>query len=434
MRPNKYLYIVPLGDDEHSIIFNGLNKEFFSLKQDTLSSLTELISNPNVYTKSHSSILQRLAQLQFIVDDEFDEQEFLRTMRERYIHAKEYKTTILPTYECNYACWYCFQKHEPIKLDVKKIELIIKHIKKYLIEKGIEDYVLSWFGGEPLTQAKTIEYVSNNLLDFCRGKNINFSSGITTNGALLNIDNIKMLQRCNVNFYQIAIDGDEATHNKNKFDKLSTNSFQLILSNIVCLLQTNNDSCVVLRINYTLSTLKSKTLIHDIEKYIPIEYRNRIKVDLQKVWQIKEQNVPITLLRELQRKIVESGFELSTEHIFSMCYVEKEHYNMIFYNGGVEKCDKRPLNKLRGYIDDDGTIIWKKRPTFQDYDLFDSSCICNNCKYYPLCYCGCPVLREERIQENDNKVVCGHHGDFTLFQMRIQDFCSRVLNNKSLKR
>ena len=70
------------------------------------------------------------------------------------------------------------------------------------------------------------------------------------------------------------------------------------------------------------------------------------------------------------------GFELCTEHVFSMCYVEKEHYNMFFYNGGVEKCDKRTIDNLRGYLNDSGELIWKEKPIFEDFDLFADDCIC----------------------------------------------------------
>jgi uncharacterized protein len=237
-----------------------------------------------------------------------------------------------------------------------------------------------------------------------------------------------MLIRNKVNYYQIAIDGDEKTHNQNKHDKNSNNSFALILNNVARLLRLNEKAEVVLRLNYTLVTLKSGDLLDDICKYVPSELRCRIKVDLQKVWQIKEEKVKIDDLRALQERFVNAGFRLCTEHVFSICYVEKEHYNMFFYNGGVEKCDKRPIDKLRGYINEDGDIVWKEKPIFHDYDLFDKSSVCRDCLYYPLCYCGCPVAREDRIIEN-KKIICGHCGDYSIFESRIQDFCWRVLNN-----
>lgn len=135
----------------------------------------------------------------------------------------------------------------------------------------------------------------------------------------------------------------------------------------------------------------------------------------------------------MQQSFVENGFELSTGHLFSMCYVEKEHYNMFYYNGGVEKCDKRPINQLRGYLNENGDIVWKEKPIIHDYNLFDEGCVCNDCTYYPLCYGGCPVLREDRIKENGGTLPCGYAGDFSIFEHRILDYCWRVINNRKLK-
>lgn len=430
MRANKYLYTVPL-DSYSSVIFNGVNKKFIKVDKDKIDSFLQILQAPDAFVNSHQSIIEYFKTLEFIVDNDSDERAMLKDIRNRFIRSKEYKTTIVPTYECNYNCWYCIQKHEPVKIDNENIRLIIKHIKKYIIENNIDFYVLSWFGGEPLTQPKIIDWVSSELFSFCSANGVDYSAGITTNGALLNDENIKMLARNKVHYYQIAIDGDEKVHNLNKHDSHSDNSFALILSNIVELLKLNQKAEVVLRLNYTLVTLKSNKLLNDICKYIPIEDRCRIKVDLQKVWQIKEEKVKIEELRALQEKLVDAGFELCTEHVFSMCYVEKEHYNMFFYNGGVEKCDKRPIDKLRGYINNNGDIVWKEKPIFQEYDLFDKNCICSDCLYYPLCYCGCPIVREDRINEN-NKVTCGHCSDYSIFKNRIQDYCWRVLNNNKI--
>lgn len=432
MRANKYLYIVPLNSDT-SVIFNGVNKKFIKVDKDKINYFVQILQTPDSFTISHPLILKYFKSLGFIVNDDDNEQTVLKDIRNRFIQSKEYKTTIVPTYECNYNCWYCIQKHEPVKINKEKIRLIIKHIKNYIIENDIQSYVLSWFGGEPLTQPEIIDFVSSELFYFCCAHSVDYSAGITTNGALLDAEIIKMLIRNKVDYYQIAIDGDEKVHNLNKHDNHSDNSFALILNNIVNLLKLNQAAKVVLRLNYTLTTLKSKDLLNDICKYIPVEIRYRIKVDLQKVWQIKEEKVKIEQLRALQEKFVDSGFELCTEHVFSMCYVEKKHYNMFFYNGGVEKCDKRPIDRLRGYINNKGDITWKEKPIFQEYDLFDKNCICSDCLYYPLCYCGCPVIREDRINEN-NKVTCGHCSEYAIFENRIQDYCWRVLNNSKISK
>ena len=58
MRANKYLYTVSL-DNENSVIFNGINKEFLVLKKDNLDSFVKLLQTPDLYTKSHENIIKK---------------------------------------------------------------------------------------------------------------------------------------------------------------------------------------------------------------------------------------------------------------------------------------------------------------------------------------------------------------------------------------
>ena len=91
MRANKYLYHVQLDDGVHYVIFNGFNKEFLILVEKALPSMMELINKPNDYTSTHPKILQRLAAIKFIVEDDFDERATLKaernTKRLSFLHS-----------------------------------------------------------------------------------------------------------------------------------------------------------------------------------------------------------------------------------------------------------------------------------------------------------------------------------------------------------
>lgn len=430
MRPNRYIYIVQL-DDEQSVIFNGLNKKFFLLDKRSLASYETLIANPDAYINSHPKILQELKDGLFIVEDNFDELEEMKKKRIEFINAPVFKTSIIPTFECNYKCWYCKQNHQPLKSEEIKLEKVIKHIKKYLIDNKIEEYILSWYGGEPLTQPTIIESVSTELLDFCLRNNIKFYGAITTNGALLSQTIVEMLKQCRINEYQIAIDGDKRSHDKNKNDDLNDSSFELVLGNIAYLAHSNQDAIITLRLNHTPKDIEDTHLVDEINSIIPQSIRNRITVDLQRIWQIDERQYNIVNLNRIGRKFVESGYRLSTSHVFAMCYVEKKHYNTYYYTGQVEKCDLKTMDNLRGNIDENGDIIWKKKPLFNQYDVLGDESDCSKCDYYPICYCGCPVKREDSIIK-DGHIKCGFGNDFSKLEHRIKDYCYRVLNNSLL--
>lgn len=425
MKTSKYIYIVPYSDDK-TIIFSGITKKYLLLDKLSLDSIVLILRNPNDFKDSHPQILKVLYDYGFIIDKDTDEISRLQSDRSNYVNAKEYKTTILSTFNCNYHCWYCIQKHVKEDVSQEKMDVIIKHVKSYLLDNDIESYILSWFGGEPLMEPDFIEYVSNALYAFCMEHNIEFSGSITSNGALLNEDNIRLLYKYHIDYYQITIDGDKQTHDKIKYNKDEESSFVTILRNIVSLLQINERANLTLRLNYTHETIKSENLISDINEIIPQELRHRISVDMHKVWQIDECSIPIRDIGLLVQKFHESGYRINSDHIFSICYVDKIHHNTIYYNGGVDKCDNHEINKLRGYLDSSGNLIWRDKPIINDINPLDKGNCCHACKYYPLCYGCCPVIREEKIKEN-GKMTCNYKGKFDIFEHRILEFCVRQM-------
>ena len=429
MRPNKYCYILQLDEDRH-IVFNGLNKRFILLNNEMVSSYESILSEPNKYLYTHSNIINELKEGLFIVDDEFNELVEVKKDRYEYVNSPVFKTSIIPTFECNYKCWYCTQNHRPLDPNEIKLDKVVRHIEKYLIENNIEEYILSWFGGEPLTQPESIKSVSVELMNFCKKHDICYYGAITTNGALLDRDIILMLKQCGINEYQIAIDGDRESHNKNKYDEHHASSFNLILSNIVMLAQLNEEAVITLRLNHKPQDIEDVHLVNEINAIIPYSLRNRITIDLQRIWQIDERRYDLVKLNNIGREFVSSGYRLSTSHIFSMCYVEKKHYNTYYYSGQVEKCDQKSMDNLRGFIDENGDLVWRSEPLFPQFDVLGKDSDCLECEFYPICYCGCPVKREDSI-EKKGRVVCGFGGDFSKLEHRIKDYCLRVLNNTS---
>lgn len=430
MEASKYIYIIPY-KQERSIVFCGMTNKFMVLDKEALESLALILKSPDEYVKSHPTIINSLRCSGFLIDDGFSEIGILRKKRELFVNAKEYKTTILSTYDCNYNCWYCIQKHIKENTDYAKLDLIIKHVKTYLIENGMKSYILSWFGGEPLMKPEVIDYVSSRLYEFCIENNIEFDGAITTNGALLNADVIEMLYKNHIDYYQITIDGDKANHDKIKKQEGEESSFDTILKNIVLLLNRNDRTTLTLRFNYTAKSLKAETLVDDVNSIIPIGLRHRISVDFHRVWQVDECSISIEDLGDMLKKFHDSGYTIDSNHVFSICYVDKVHQNMIYYNGGVDKCDHRGINNLRGSIDSAGHIVWSEKPVLNDVNPLDDGHCCSECKYYPVCFGCCPVHREERIIEN-GKLTCNYEGCFEVFGHRILDYCVRQMVSEDM--
>lgn len=428
MKTSKYIYIVPF-DTNRSLFFNGISKRFFITNNEDVDSYLRILSLPNDYGTVEKDRLNTLSMNRFILNDNVNELEILAEGRTAVVDSSLYKMIIVPTYDCNYRCWYCTQKHEKAVLPKEKLELIKKHVTTYLEENNIEVYTLSWFGGEPLMEPQTIEDLSSYLLQYCKEHGVRFVGSITTNAALLTHETIEMLKRVEVNHYQITIDGSSRTHDKIKYDDIHESAFRLTLGNIVDLLQTNLQACVTLRINYTPKTLADGELLPELNAAIPQELRHRIKIDLQKVWQIDEEKISMDALINLQHGLAESGYKFFTEGTFAPCYVDMKHYNMIYYNGKVGKCGNNSLSELRGHLDEDGRIVWEERPEFMDIDILAENSPCRDCQYFPLCNGGCPARRTKAMLDGSK---CRLAESDTLFEHRILDYCWRVIHNEHI--
>lgn len=128
---------------------------------------------------------------------------------------------IVLTTQCNFKCKYCFAEGEKDKefriLDLEKIKKTLLIAKEF----GITSVKLT--GGEPMLYPKLEE-----LLEYIRSINIPYID-LTTNISLLNNENIKMLNKYNVNALTLSID----TLNKERYCYLTEfNNYELIQKNL----------------------------------------------------------------------------------------------------------------------------------------------------------------------------------------------------------
>lgn len=429
MRPNRYTYIFDY-DENKFIVFNGLNKNFLLLEKSLQNSYEAIIAHPDEFAETHPEIITELIVNGLVVEDDFNEFEQIQAAWNQFTDNGEYHTVLVPTYECNYKCWYCTQNHMPVEIDDEKINLIIKHIKKYLIDNSLKHYTLSWFGGEPLTQIGLIDRIASELIEFCDNNGIEFHSNITTNGALLTPEAVEILMKSRVTCYQIAIDGDKKSHDRNKYDDHNPSSFELVLGNMAYVAEKDPNAQMNLRLNATPGAIEDTHLVDEINRIIPASLRHKFFVDFHHIWQISELNYKQEKLNQIHKAFAESGYTLVPYNLFTICYVEKRHYATIFYNGKVEMCDNKDIAELRGCINENGDIEWNEEPRFRKYNVFGSKSACTNCNMLPLCLAGCPVHREDSITEN-GEILCVHKNKYDLLEHRLKDFCSRVINNQN---
>ena len=430
---SKYNYILA-PNSETSIMFSGVTKKFFLLTRENISHYAKLLNTfqgLESISAKYMPFFMKMVNAGFVVEENVDELELIRKEEKKYIEAREYQSIIIPTYDCNYSCWYCTQKHQQTVFGDLSVKKIVKHIVSYIEQNNILAYRLCWFGGEPLMQKDRVLEISNNLYHYCLQNDIAFNGQITTNGALLDEKLIRQLSSVKIDSYQITIDGCREKHNKTKNKNDSSSSFDLILNNIRMLLELNKSSVVVLRYNYNAEKLKDLGMVEQINEIIPYQLRSRIFVDFQKIWQAKQDEIYLNELYALMSLFAQSGYLLSTNAFFSACYVEKKYFETIYYNGKVDYCDNYASNMARGSIREDGHVSWNSSLTSRMHGNKEYA-YCAKCSFYPVCTGECMAKREKRLRLG-KEFTCSEKRKQDV-EFNILDYCFRCLLNSKYKK
>jgi len=331
--------------------------------------------------------------LGIFVNNDLNELNFIKIENKKKVYDKKYRLTIIPTLDCNFNCWYCYETHNKEVMSSSTIESIIKHVEYMIKKERINGLELDWFGGEPLLHFYDIILpVSKRIKNIFTNKQLEFTHVITTNGYLIDKKMAMEFDKVNLKNFQITLDGNETLHNKVRKTKDGRGSYNEIVNavNTICTVVTNPD--VMLRINYTNQNLKT---INEIIKDFPVENRKYIKVFFQQVWQLENKNKPVNI-ESILKLFKDAGFRIEFSRFNRdtvACYADKYYQAVINYNGYVYKCTARDFDDTKhsdGFLNKEGVIEWIPEKFYKRLgsSTFENE-FCENCKLLPLCYGPC---------------------------------------------
>lgn len=422
MQKSAYNIIVPVSDSKN-VLFNAMTKKFFYISKHNTAACLFMLNNIESFLSDEAKdFVEKLYDNGFVIDDDRDELSELKSLFYEYKNNKVLNLMILTTYSCNFSCWYCVQKHKGIILSKELERKIERHIESYIKENSIEHLTLSWFGGEPLLNVGSICRISEFAIDFCAKNAIGFNNAITTNGSLLTASLIQTMKKLSFNNFQITIDGEQANHNKTRFNDKIQDSFSLILQNIVMLAKMIPEADITCRINYTRNNL-TDNFPEEIDAFLhPV--KDGITLLFRKVWQENETSIMDDKLAEIIRALHHKGYRILSDYDeikLSVCYVECCNHHSIYPDGRVDRCSNKDIYDARGYLTDKGKIVWNTIPTECDSNVFTRMGDCLSCQYLPLCMGPCPETRRH-LGENE-KLKCVFEDKDAHFQNDIRCYC-----------
>ena len=117
-----------------------IDKELFiALKTNAIESISD------------KSLLSEMFNAYFICEKDLIEENQIIAANNIYRYGKQIaRITILPTLDCNFNCWYCYESHINSIMTNDRMEAIYCFCKNIIIKDKPQVFHLDWFGGEPL--------------------------------------------------------------------------------------------------------------------------------------------------------------------------------------------------------------------------------------------------------------------------------------------
>lgn len=144
------------------------------------------------------------------------------------------RITVIPTFDCNLACEYCNVKKNTEYMSLDTADDIIAWISNFARDNQTLSVLrIVFFGGEPLLAKDIMIYIAEKLRE--KIKNIKFAFAFSTNGTLINENDLKKFRRYNFDI-QLSLDG-KRRYNKERKYKNGKESFDDVISKIPLLLK-----------------------------------------------------------------------------------------------------------------------------------------------------------------------------------------------------
>lgn len=239
MKSSRYNFLSQT-DKGEKLIFNALSGALATIDEVHLRELSLIEGNEEkkstLSEEERINIYQPLLKGGFIYPDDFpDELDLISFNYDRGKYASEYMNlTIAPTMDCNFNCYYCYEKWRNAKAGFPMSEETENAVIKFIDFNMVNKKYLSvtWYGGEPLLALDNIWRLSLAFLDICKRRNCEYSAAIVTNGYFLDKKAVDGLVRLKVKSAQVTIDGLKEVHDSRRFDVKNGPSFDVIMRNI----------------------------------------------------------------------------------------------------------------------------------------------------------------------------------------------------------
>ncbi len=399
MNPSIYNSCIDLGNG-YTLVYNATSDGF------AICNSAAITTSGHRIDECDPEVRARLDEIGAFVDDDADEPSALAAYIEKCDNdASVFHLHINPTLNCNFRCWYCYEKHQAgSKMQPDVLEAVCNLIDRVTAVPELKLLNLSFFGGEPLMY---FSYVAGPIVEHaarrCKERGVGLHMHFTTNAYLLTDAILERLRGIDAGF-QITLDGARELHDKVRCTASGGGSYDAIVANIRRALLAGFS--VLARINYTYENIASvKAIVDDFKNFG--DERARLSIDLQRVWQDSTdgpaEDTTQDAVAATMAAFREAGLNCTSPAMLNTvkfpCYGDRRNNLLVNYDGNLFFCTARDFSEENscGRLNQDGTASWR------DPDVLErrmkakfSRPACRECRIAPICGGGCRQKAVER--------------------------------------
>jgi uncharacterized protein len=404
MKPSRYNHFFKL-ETGITLAFNSASGALAGIEKEHWPRIETLMENcDHAETAADREFVDGLIEGGYLVADNIDEIDDLqkRSQSLRY-QGQAFMLTIAPTLACNFKCDYCFESQSRTHMTEETEKALLEFSEQHL--RQAKKMIITWFGGEPTIQLKTIERLQLGLRLVADKHGVEAEpASIITNGYLLDSRMAKHLKDIGIALAQITLDGPEEVHNKRRKLRDGRGTFKRIVDNIC---ETADILQIAVRINIDRGNVESAYRV--IEELDNRKVLSKVDAHFARVGSSGSSCADIRdrcfNYEEFSKKLVILYQKLFNRGVHRVDYPQvhggvfcgavSDHSFVVSPTGDLFNCwEELSLDKEKSI----GTVYNEQLESFQektlegyrDWNPFQMR-NCRDCDILPICMGGCPL-------------------------------------------
>lgn len=271
MRVSEYnIYTKLKNQEDKYLIMQGSKGSFDIVDSEIADILMAGEKDATILNRISSENIDILESRGYLTNSTEEEFAFIERVSKAMNKASRHgiNLTILPTYNCNFRCEYCFERNLQnkgkdllsMKMSTRTVDVIFEQLKAYR-EEGLQLDCIYLFGGEPLlrTNRDIVEYICEKAAEY------KIPINCVSNGYDLD-QYIDLIKHYSFHGLQITLDGIKEHHDSRRFLAGGQGTYDRIIENV--------GKAVEAGIHITLRTNVNKKNVDQIPELLALYKEN----------------------------------------------------------------------------------------------------------------------------------------------------------------